>query len=52
MVQYSEQQRNKGSNETEMNEQDNAADNIFSFEEVTLAVYMGQQDGLLGSLSF
>ena len=38
MVQYSEHQRNKGSDKTEMNEQDKIADNTLSSPNVTLTV--------------
>lgn len=37
-MQYSEHQRNKGSNKTEMNEQDKIADNMLSSPNVTLTV--------------
>lgn len=40
MVQYSEHQRNKGSNKTTMNEQDKTADNIFSLK-MSLGLYVG-----------
>lgn len=38
-MQYSEHQRNKGSNNTEMNEQDKTADGRFSSENATLAAH-------------
>ena len=37
-MQYSEHQRNKGSNKTEMNDQDKIADNTLSSPNVTLTM--------------
>lgn len=51
MVQYSEHQRNKGSNKTKMNEQGSTADNTFSSPDGTLTV-RGAAEGIAWGFLF